>query len=246
MKRNAVLITGANGGIGKSLCDRFSRSGYYVIATDISEKECCCDQYVAADLNLLVIDEDFRKIFFGKIHDRLHERNLKGIINNAAIQIVADIVDIKAAELQLSMNVNAIAPFLLIKGLMSNLETASGSVVNIGSIHTKLTKPGFTSYAASKSALSGLTRSLAVELGEKVRINEIRPAATDTEMLKDGFKNNPSGYAALKQFHPLNRLASPDEAASLAYFLVSEESSFISGSVISIDGGIGCRLHDPE
>ena len=126
------------------------------------------------------------------------------------------------------------------------MEHTGGSVVNIGRIHSKLTKPGFLSYATSKSALTGLTQSLAVDLGARIRVNEIQPAATDTEMLRKGFKNDPAAYDRLKGYHPLQCIASPDNIASAVIFLLSDKSSFISGSILSVDGAIGCRLHDPS
>jgi NAD(P)-dependent dehydrogenase (short-subunit alcohol dehydrogenase family) len=109
-----------------------------------------------------------------------------------------------------------------------------------------LTKSAFISYATSKAALQGLTRALAVDLGGRVRINVIQPAATDTSMLREGFAGNEAGLAALGQYHPAHRLAIPDEIAAAVLFLVSDECRFMTGSVINVDGGIGSRLHDPE
>jgi NAD(P)-dependent dehydrogenase (short-subunit alcohol dehydrogenase family) len=119
-------------------------------------------------------------------------------------------------------------------------------VVNIGSIHSALTKPRFTCYATSKAALGGLTRSLAVELGGTVRVNELNPAATDTPMLRAGFEGKPGAFERLAAVHPAGRIAAPDEVARAALFLTSDAASFINGESLRVDGGVGVRLHDPE
>jgi NAD(P)-dependent dehydrogenase (short-subunit alcohol dehydrogenase family) len=125
------------------------------------------------------------------------------------------------------------------------LEKAKGSVVNIASIHAVATKPGFVCYATSKAALVGMTRALAVDLGPRVRINAINPAATATPMLLAGFEGKAKQFEELSKMHPLERIAQPWEVAKTAIYLASDDASFITGSVLHIDGGIGGRLHDP-
>jgi NAD(P)-dependent dehydrogenase (short-subunit alcohol dehydrogenase family) len=120
-----------------------------------------------------------------------------------------------------------------------------GTVVNIGSIHAKLTKPAFISYATSKAALRGLTQSLAVYCGEDIRVNMVEPAAIATPILLEGFVGNPDALEGLENYHPVGRLGLPVEVAELVVYLVSDVSSFMTGSVIEFKGRIGSRLHDP-
>lgn len=246
--QNAVLITGAHGGIGMALCKAFRSSGYYVLATDLVENVngCDCDSYLRSDLSMVVRDAVTRRQFYERISGFLSGRYLKGLINNAAVQKLSHLDGMELENFQESMNVNVTAPLLLIKMFQEMLTTSMGSVVNIGSIHSKLTKPSFVSYATSKAALSGLTRSLAIDLGGRIRINIIEPGATDTEMLRAGFRDNETAYAKLKDYHPAGRLADPDEIAAAALFLVSDQSAFITGATLDISGGIAVRLHDPE
>ena len=129
--------------------------------------------------------------------------------------------------------------------LFADLKCNKGSIVNIGSIHSKLTKPKFISYATSKTALLGLTQSMAVDCGSSVRVNAIQPAATATEMLLDGFKGSPEAFDKLKAFHPTNSIAAPLEIAEAVLFVISEQCQFLNGTVLDINGGIGSRLHDP-
>ena len=144
-----------------------------------------------------------------------------------------------------SLTVNTAVPYALVKAFVADLEKSEGAVINIGSVHAQATKPQFLAYATSKAALHGLTRALAVDLGPKIRVNTLAPAATETPMLKAGFENDQKSYAALKDAHPLKRMASPDEIARLALFLASRDANFLTGATIYADGGVLSRLHDP-
>jgi len=244
----AVLVTGAAGDIGRALCAIFRGDGYFVIATDRDRQadDCRCDAFITADLARLVQDDGYRENFAADVHAALSGRSLKGLVNNAAVQILSGFDDLALGDFRQSLDINVTAPMLLAQLFLGELEKARGSVVNIGSIHARLTKPAFISYAVSKTALEGLTRSLAVDLGARVRVNAIRPAAVETGMLLAGFRGERDMYPALEACHPVNRLAGPEEIARAALFLVSDECRFMTGTVMSVDGGIGARLHDPE
>jgi NAD(P)-dependent dehydrogenase (short-subunit alcohol dehydrogenase family) len=144
------------------------------------------------------------------------------------------------------MDVNLISPFLLTQGFLSELENASGSVVNIASIHAQLTKPRFSAYSTSKSALVGLTRALAIELGGRVRVNAIAPAAISTPMLEAGFADDYESLKKLATCHPSGMIGTPEDVARAALYFAETKSMFLNGAILGIDGGIGSRLHDPE
>ena len=241
----SVIITGATGGIGKALCEAFSASGYYVIGTDLAGGCDNVDDYYSMDLLSFVNNQEERNNFLTFVDNSLNGRMLVGLINNAAIQIIGEISNISADSFKDSLAINVTAPFLLLQLLLPRLSASNGSVINIGSIHTKATKPKFLAYSTSKSALLGLTQAAAVDLGGRVRVNSIQPAATATEMLLEGF-NDSSKLDELKSYHPVGRIAEPSEIANVAVFLVSDKAGFITGASICMDGGIGIRLHDPE
>jgi NAD(P)-dependent dehydrogenase (short-subunit alcohol dehydrogenase family) len=244
--RKTALITGASGEIGQSLCSVFRNDGYKVIALDRTEKLVDADFFVKADLNKICNDSNYCLEIVDQIHTLVTvSEGLDVLINNAAIQIIKPMIQIGIADWNQTLNVNLIAPFLLTQKLFSLLEKARGSVVNISSIHAKLTKPEFSCYATSKAALLGLTKSMAVELGSKVRINAICPAAVSTPMLLAGFDGQSEAYEILSSMHPVGRIAEPSEVAKLALFLASKDAQFINGSSLELDGGIGSRLHDP-
>src|SRR5690606_23123305 len=98
---------------------------------------------------------------------------------------------------------------------------------------------------ASKAALVGLTKVMAVELGGRVRVNAVCPAAVATPMLVAGFEGREESYRQLSEMHPAGRIGQPEEVARLALLLSNEGLGFMTGAVVSIDGAIGARLHDP-
>lgn len=244
MRKN-VLITGANGGIGKALCKTFVEAGYFVIASDKVAGDCVCDIFIQADIEALSSNSEYRNSIFAKVREYLNNQGLFGLINNAAIQILGKTEEVQIEHWRQTLDINLIAPFLLIQALLPELKKARGSVVNISSVHSINTKPGFVCYATSKTALVGLTKAMAVDLGPNVRINAICPGATATPMLLSGFDGKHEEFKQLSKIHPLERIAEPKEIAQVALFLVSEQASFITGASLNVDGGIGVRLHDP-
>ena len=242
-----ALITGAAGGIGQALCAEFSQAGYRVIATDrIRANDIDCDTFIKLDLESICHSLDTLEEFVEYIRNELGGDGLNVLVNNAAIQILGSAGDITVKDWARTMDINLTAPFLMTQALLDDLESAAGNVVNVASVHAKATKPGFVAYATSKAALVGLTQALAVDLGGRVRVNAINPAATSTDMLRAGFEEKQEVFDELQRMHPIGRIAEPSEVAQLAVFLASKSASFITGSCIDVDGGILVRLHDPE
>ncbi len=243
-----VLITGAAGGIGRALVARFAAAGYDVIATDISPSsaDLPCRHYLPIDLARTVEDDAYAGQQFATIVDCLEGKGLRALINNAAIQILGGVDSLTRADWRQTLDVNLLAPFVWTQMLVKQLEGVEGSVINISSIHARLTKQNFVAYATSKAALSGMTRALAVDLRGRVRVNAIEPAAIETPMLKAGFSSKPELYAQLAHCHPQGRIGTPDEVAGLALALVSDELQFMNGANVVLDGGISARLFDPN
>jgi NAD(P)-dependent dehydrogenase (short-subunit alcohol dehydrogenase family) len=247
-KNEIIFITGCNGGVGRELCRVFMAAGYSVVGTDIqADARCDNDLYVPVDLSLLVENVVIQQQLAEVVSNFALRENLrlKAIINNAALQITGSVAELSDTDFLASQRVNVIAPFTLAKLFEARLRDARGAIVNIGSIHARLSKPGFAAYSTSKAALAGLTRALALDFGGDVTVNTISPAATRTDMLVAGFSSHPEKLNELARFHPANRIAEPWEIAKLALFLCSNDARFITGVDIAVDGGIGGRLHDP-
>ena len=229
-----AVITGCAGGIGRALCARFRAAGYDVSGVDTRDCGSCAD-HVSADLR----DLDAVRSLATRFPD------IAVLINNAAVQRLAGTEQISTDDWSDTLAVNVTAPLLLTQVFLPALERNRGSVINIASIHASLTKPAFVAYATSKAALVGMTRSMAVDLGGRVRVNAVCPAAVDTPMLRAGFEGREDAFAELAAAHPIRRIGLPDEIAALAVFLASNAAGFITGAVLNVDGGISARLHDP-
>lgn len=243
-----ALVTGANGGIGKALATCFADNGYSVIATDITDFTVTVPNItnLKIDLEQIVLDEAYSQSLQKKVMDITSGAGLTALVNNAAIQILGSVKEVSRQDWLKSMNVNVSAPFFMTQLFLDSLKNNKGAVVNISSIHALQTKRNFVTYATSKGALSSLTRNMAVDLGNAVRINAIEPAAVSTDMLRAGFEGKEEQFKLLEAFHPIARIATPEEVAQLALFLCSEQSSFIHGACLNATGGIHGCLNDPD
>ena len=246
----AILVTGVLGGVGSALREQFEKGGYYVIGTDIlPDSRGDSSSFFQVDLSKFVTDPHLRREFRAQIVDWLNHRGvrLQGIVNNAAVQILGGVEDLSLQDFEDTLRVNLSAPLMLTQLFLPELKGSRGSIINIGSIHAKLTKADFVSYATSKSALRGLTQAMAVDLGAQgIRVNVIEPAALGTEMLKAGFEGKSDQLVQLQNYHPTGKIGDPAEVAKLSVFLMSPDCPFMTGAVVPLDGGIGVRLHDPD
>lgn len=241
----AVIITGSNGGIGAALKAKFSAEGYAVIGIGKSVDAQCCDEYIEIDFSLLVKDADARGVFSEALQTSIEKYELKALINNSATQILASLDELSFDEFQETLGVNVSVPFLLSKISLNYLERGGGSILNIGSIHSKLTKKQFVAYATSKGALEVMTKAMAVDIGGRVRVNMIAPAAIETKMLTRGFENAQDKYSSLVDCHPTGTIGRPEDIACLAMHIIGQPNQFLNGAVIDVSGGISGRLYDP-
>lgn len=248
----SVLVTGAAGGIGSVIVRALNGAGWKVIGTDHpsmqpdSQTRNSCIEWVP--VNLIDIVKDSRQLdtFVGAIHSAQESNPLYGIVHNAALQKKGPFKELTQNDWTDTLSVNLIAPVIINKALLTLLINQHGAIVNISSIHSCLTKPDFTAYATSKAALSGLARAMAVELGERIRVNTIEPAAISTPMLEAGFADNPDLKFKLKEFHPTGSIGEPTDVSRAVLFLLDPSNSFVNGSILNVSGGIHSRLHDPS
>ena len=245
-RARSCLITGAAGDIGNALVDAFSRKGWQVVALDIRPcpSDAVAHRNVRADLARFASSETYAARVLQRIRAAIAGTSLGALVNNAATQIVKPVPDLSRTDWSKSLAVNVSGPFFLTQALLPELMEAKAAVVNVSSIHARLTKPGFVAYATSKAALTAMTRAMAVELGAAVRVNAVEPAAIDTAMLRAGLQRARDVHR-LKKYHPTGCIGRPSEVAEAVLQLVEAPHQFMNGAVLPIDGGIGGRLHDP-
>lgn len=242
------IVTGAAGTIGKALIQSFSSAGYLTLGIDLCDKpdNLHVTSWHVMDLVKYSNDKKYAQDANVLLKQSIGKHNLSVLIHNAAVQRLGSMQNISRSDWDETFAVNLTAPFFLSQSLLPLLEIAQGSIIHIGSIHARLTKPGFTAYSTSKAAIAGLTRAMCNDLGPRVRVNAIEPAAIHSKMLSEGFINNPDGLRTLASFHPQGRIGTANEVAALALALVQFDLKFLNGACIPMDGGIGSSLHDPE
>lgn len=244
--QNFALVTGAAGAIGSAVTVELSKAGIQVLAVDKVP--------MPSHAGVETLKVDISHVAEGPespinalslwVREKLGDGLLVGLINNAAHQVTAHHSEITSSDWLTTMSTNLIAPALLTSEFRGLLTKSQGAVVNVGSVHGTSTKPGFAAYAASKSALVSLTRSIAIDEGAALRIFCLSPGAVDTPMLRAGFSDE-SKLRELAAYQNLGNLARPEEIASLIVDLVVDGHPLLSGSNLSADGGTGARLHDP-
>jgi NAD(P)-dependent dehydrogenase (short-subunit alcohol dehydrogenase family) len=240
MKR-IILVTGSSGGIGKAIVEKFIAEGYIVIGLDKKSTKMKNPnfQFLKYDLNQIKNKKDI-KALEKQLNFLIGKKQLIGLVNNSAIQILEKNLD--PESLYKTFTVNTFAPLFLAQINANRLIRNKGTVINISSIHATLTKKKFLQYAASKSALGSITRSLALEFGGKIKFISISPGAIDTSMLRSGLLK--SNVENLNGTQVIGKVGQPEEIANVVFYLVTQAPEILNGTDIAADGGNSKLLND--
>lgn len=249
MSGHHVLVTGGARGIGSAIVRKVLDEGGEVTAVDRD-----AEALVRLGVSLGNPDRLFLKradvTVRGEV-EAAHEAavarlgQVTGLVNNAGRNSYADPVNMTDAEWDSVFAVDLKAAWICAQTVLPGmLETCRGSIVNIASVHADQTFKGYFPYAAAKSGLVGLTRSLALEVGhQQVRVNALSPGWTGTELVQDYLdRSPPETLEKVVEVHPLGRIGTPGEIANCAVFLLSDEASFVTGAHWRVDGGLGARF----
>ena len=241
-ERRTLILTGASRGIGHATVKRFSSAGWRVISCsrhpfpEDCQWEAGLEDHIQVDLG----DADNTIRAIAEMKDRLRAQGgrLNALVNNAAISPKGEggrrlsTIETRVEDWKAVFQVNFFAPLMLARGLMEELVAGSGSVVNVSSIAGSRVHPfAGSAYSTSKAALAALTREMAADFAPRgVRVNAISPGEIDTSILSPGTEK-------LIADIPMRRLGLPEEVAKAIYFLCTEQSSYINGAELHIDGG---------
>jgi NAD(P)-dependent dehydrogenase (short-subunit alcohol dehydrogenase family) len=246
--KKKVCITGVAGGIGFATAQLFAQADWGVIGVDRQKPPGLSGEFTRFILADLSDIQKVKQIF----HDiSKTEGRLDALVNNAAVQLVKPLVKTEPEEWDSLMAVNVRGVYLAIKYAYPLMRSNGGSIVNISSVHAVATSTSLAAYAASKGALAALTRAAALEMApDNIRVNAILPGAVDTGMLRAGLSRDHAGDGTveekiekLSRKHVLGRVGRPEEIARMIMILADhQQSSFITGQTIIIDGGATARL----
>jgi glucose 1-dehydrogenase len=246
LQNKAALITGAGRGIGKAIAKTFVKHGAKVVIGDIKEE---LVREVAAKINgsgensavamrMDISDKD--SVTFAVQAAVKEFGKLDILVNNAGIHRPHSFLEFPLEDFELVYRVNVRGTFLCSQAAAKQMikQGNGGSIINMASASGKKPDPGGTAYNSSKSAVIGLTRIMALELGKyQIRANVIVPGATDTEMLRDVLIAEPGLGKTLEERTPLGKMAQPEDQANAAVFLASELASHITGEQLVVSGG---------
>ena len=251
LKDRVAVITGSGGGIGRAAALEFAREGAVVVVADI--------QYPAA----LETVEQIRQLG-GKSHavetDVANPDSVRNLVketlrmyakvnvlfNNAAVQVNKTVEDTTEDEWNREIAVNLGGVFLCSKFFMPHLRATKGAIVNMSSVNAFFVEPTCAGYCATKAAIIGLTKAMAIDHGkEGIRVNCICPGYIDAGLAEGYFQAQSDPVAARAsagKLHALWRIGRPEEVGRVAVFLASDDASFVTGSAYVVDGGFGSGL----
>jgi 3-oxoacyl-[acyl-carrier protein] reductase len=241
-QNKVVVITGGAAGIGKAAVELFTREGAAVAIWDVNEVQ-------GKELELILLHEGFAakfsKVNTAKYEEVQHATNevikqfgkIDILINNAGITRDASLQKMTAENWQQVLDVNLTGVFNCTKAISANMITNnSGAIINTSSIVGLYGNYGQSNYAATKSGVIGLTKTWARELGRyNITVNAVAPGFIATDMIATIPEKV---IQAMTEKIPLQKLGTPEDVANLYAFLASKEAAFISGAVISVDGGL--------
>lgn len=241
--RKTLILTGASRGIGHATVKRFSSAGWRVITCSRHgfPEDCPWEMGPEDHIQVDLSDPENTRAAILEMKERLKAQGsrLNALVNNAAISPKGEggsrlgAIDMPIEDWQTVFQVNFFGPIMLARGLIDELKAAHGAVVNVSSIAGSRVHPfAGAAYATSKAALASLTREMASNFGPLgVRVNAISPGEIDTSILSPGTEK------IVEEDIPMRRLGEPEEVAKAIYFLCTDQSSYVNGAELHINGG---------
>tara|TARA_Y100000590_G_scaffold81316_4_gene90384 strand:+ start:7324 stop:8061 length:738 start_codon:yes stop_codon:yes gene_type:complete len=233
-KNKKALITGASGGIGSALVNALKKEGALVAVTDLDTSKITAD----ANFDGNLLDSNFCDELPKKVKEKLNGLDI--LCNVAGVITRGNITEVTDKDYNLTMKINVEAPFRLCRASIPLMKKGS-TIVNISSCWGLRPGPNHPLYVMSKAAIASLTQCLGLDHARQgIRINAVCPNEVNTSMLHSGFKarglNSDKAIKELNATVPLGRIAEPKDIVDVILFLLSDESRYMCGSIIEVNG----------
>jgi len=245
--KKVAIITGGGQGIGKAVAQRLLSAGMTVVIAEIDEEAAREVESEYADLGTVlyvpadVTDEASVRALMETTINTFGRLDL--LMNNAGIAANRPIANLSIEEWNRVIATNLTGAFLCSKHAAPHLARRNGSIINMASTRTLMSEPDTEAYSASKGGIAALTHSLAISLGPKVRVNCISPGWIEVSpWKKKQFRKMPGITEAEGRQHPVGRVGTPEDIASLVCYLISPEAGFITGANFVVDGGMTRKM----
>ncbi|WP_194777900.1 SDR family oxidoreductase [Pararhodonellum marinum] len=241
-KDKIVVVTGASKGIGAACSRLFLEQGAQVVMLDIWEDENPIkgSHFIKCDVS----DERSVSGAFNHIEEKFGK--LDFLVNNAGIQKYGTVTSTTLEDWDLVFNVNLRSMFLCAQKAIPLMQKAGkGVVINVASVQSFVSQKNVVAYTTAKTAVLGLTRSIAVDFAPEIRCIAVCPGTIDTPMLRDSIALSENPDEVLQEcydMHPIGRIGNPEEISELIGFLCEDKCTFITGEAIRIDGGLGITI----
>ncbi|QIE44307.1 SDR family oxidoreductase [Pseudohalocynthiibacter aestuariivivens] len=237
MNDDIAIVTGGGRGIGRAIVDRLLADGYKVVTCGRGTRPDDLGAEVVWVQADVASPDDAAKI----VDSAASHGTIKLLVNNAGVQVEKTVRDSTDSDWDLVVGPNCRGVFNMCRAVLPGMEAQGGAIVNIGSISGHVADPSMALYNASKAFVHGLTRSIAVDHGPKVRCNAVCPGWIMTEMAEDGFALANDPQAAMRDAlarHPVGRMGTPEDIANIVAWLGSDQAAYVSGTTLTVDGGM--------
>lgn len=242
--KKTIVVTGAAKGIGAACAKLFYEAGANVVLLDLVSGPVSDDQVRWLFIQCNVAVEAEVAAAFNQVVQKFGR--IDYLVNNAGIQRYGTVTETTTDVWDEVMNVNLKSIFLCSKyAIPVMLEQKKGVIINMASVQAFVSQPRVAAYTTAKTAILGLTRSIAVDYSPYIRCVAVCPGTIDTPMLRDSFALSPDPDAVLQEcidMHLPKRIGTPEEVAGLVMYLCDDIASFITGQAIRIDGGLGITI----